>query len=259
MSRARLIPCLLLRNNGLVKTTKFASPRYLGDPINAVRIFNELEADELVIFDIEKSLNKQAPDFSYIKKLSAECQMPFCYGGGVKSVEHALQLVDLGVEKISFSSVLFDDPAVLYETAHRIGSQSVVATLDVNLKKGIFNSEYVLTSHCNSRVHKNLNIENAVNMLVERGVGEIVINTVHRDGTMEGYDLNLLSKISDSVNVPITVLGGADSLDNIKSVINQFKNIGVGVSSLFVYKGRYNAVLINYPNKEEKLGITRFL
>ena len=182
--------------------------------------------------------------------------MPLCYGGGVRTVEHALQLVDLGIEKISFSSVIYENMDVIGNTATKLGKQSVIATLDVDLRKGIFTSDYFLTSHNNSIQHK-ISLQEKIKDLITVGVGEIVINTVHRDGTMQGHDSNLLSLIFDEVDIPITILGGISSLEEIKHIVSQYQHIGIGVGSLFVYKGKYKAVLINYPSVEKKFEITR--
>lgn len=258
MNRARLIPCLLIDNRGLYKTIKFDELRYLGDPINAVRIFNELNADELVIYDIGKSAADEIPNFEYLAKLATECRMPLCYGGGVKSVDHALKLVDLGIEKISFGSVIFENFDVLRAAAEKIGNQSVVVTLDVNIKKGFLKSQYILTSHNNTIEYPEIDLPEILRNLSDCGVGEIIINSVHRDGTMQGYDNKLLSLIYNRTRTPLTILGGARSLNDIKQIVAQFKYLGVGASSLFVYKGKYNAVLINYPSLKDKLEVTQF-
>ena len=257
MSRARLIPCLLMKNRGLYKTIKFSEPKYLGDPMNAVRIFNEMKSDELVIYDIGKTNEHEAPDFDYLAKLASECKMPLSYGGGVRTVEHALRLVDLGIEKISFSSVIYENMDVIGNTAAKLGKQSVIATLDVDLRKGILKSGYFLTSRNNSIQHKAISLQKKIKDLITVGVGEIVINTVHRDGTMQGHDSNLLSLIFDEVDIPITILGGISSLEEINRIVDQYKHIGIGVGSLFVYRGKYKAVLINYPSVDKKFEITR--
>ena len=211
MVRARLIPCLLIKNNGLVKTTKFADPRYLGDPINAVKIFNDMEADELVVYDIDATEKGSEPNFDYLAQLSGECRMPLCYGGGVKSVEHALKLVDLGIEKISLNSVLYENTRLIEKIANKIGNQSVVVTIDLKIKKSFLKSNYVLTSHNNSRLYPEKTLKNELRFFEDNGAGEIIVNSVDRDGTMAGYDFNLIKELYHYTKIPMTFIGGASS------------------------------------------------
>lgn len=252
MLRPRITPCLLVQNKGLVKTVKFKDPKYVGDPINAVKIFNEKEVDELIVLDIDATAHNREPDFTLIKNLAAECRMPLCYGGGVTSVEHARKIIGLGAEKVALSSAAINNPAILPEIAKAIGTQSVVVVLDVQ-KKGLF-GRYELVTH-NAKKATGKNPIEFAKQIEKLGVGEIVINSVDQDGVMKGYDIDLINSIRQSVNVPITVLGGAGTLKDIETVINKFGVIGAAAGSLFVFKGIYKAVLINYPNRSEKMAL----
>lgn len=251
MLRSRIIPCLLIHNNGLVKTKKFAEPKYVGDPINAVRIFNEKEVDELVVLDIDATSEGREPDFKLIEDLAAECRMPLCYGGGVSNADQAAKIVGLGVEKVAVSAAAIERPSLISEMAVAVGNQSVVAVLDV--KKGTFGG-FGLVTH-NARRKSKLNPFDFAKSLQQLGVGEIVVNSVDNDGSMSGFNTQLASKMRDAVDVPITVMGGAGSHEDLKLLIEQFKIIGTAAGSLFVFKGKYRAVLINYPTASEKLAI----
>ena len=251
MLRPRIIPCLLIHKGGLVKTQGFKSPKYVGDPINAVKIFNEKEADELLVLDIDASVNKAEPDYALIAKLAAECRMPLCYGGGITTAEQASRIVDLGVEKISLSAAAVSNPGLLNTIANAIGRQSVVAALDVRKKTGLFAKGYEVCTHNAKVVHKQDPLSLAKS-LEEAGAGEIVLNSIDRDGEMKGYDLDLALQVRNILRVPLTVLGGAGSLDDIGGLIQQCGIVGAAAGSLFVFKGPYRAVLINYPTAQQK-------
>lgn len=245
----RIIPCLLVRNKGLVKTFKFDSSKYIGDPINAVRIFNEKKVDELILLDIDATTEKREPDYKLVKNLAVECRMPFCYGGGVKSVEAAHKILELGVEKIALSSAAIENPNIIRRLSENIGSQSVVVVLDV--KKHRKKNEYYVMK-CNGTVNTGNSPSILSKMFEEYGAGEIVINSIDNDGTMQGYDLSLMDNIRQVTSIPITALGGAGSFDDIGMLIEKFGIIGAAAGSLFVFKGHYRAVLINYPETKEK-------
>jgi len=255
MLAPRIIPCLLVHNKGLVKTVKFQEGKYVGDPINAVKIFNEKEADELMVLDIDATVENREPDYKMIENLAVECRMPLCYGGGIKSVEQAQKIFNLGVEKIALSSAVIDNPSLVTDIANRVGSQSVVVVLDV--KKKIFGG-YDIYTH-NATKKRKVNLELFIKELQELGVGEIVINSIDNDGVMKGYDVGLISKLKPLINTPMTVLGGAGTLHDIKNLISKFGIIGCSAGSLFVFKGKYKAVLISYPKKEEKENIIKEL
>jgi cyclase len=259
MLRPRIIPCLLVKNKGLVKTVNFKSPKYLGDPINAVRIFNEKQVDELIILDIDATLENRGPDFKIIEYWASQCRMPLCYGGGIKTLEEAKTIFGLGVEKVALSSAAIINPTLVTKIADKVGSQSVIVVIDVKKKK---NNSYEIFTH-NSEIATGLNPVTFVKQMQDYGVGEIVINSIDNDGVMKGYDFNLIDQIRNAISVPITVLGGAGKLNDIVELINRYKIIGASAGSLFVFKGIYKAVLINYPSPLEKkkliseaLGIT---
>lgn len=256
MLRPRIIPCLLVHKGGLVKTQAFKDPKYVGDPINAVRIFNEKEADELMVLDIDATVNKVAPDFGLIAKLAAECRMPLCYGGGVTTAEQAARIVDMGVEKVAISAAAIAHPALLTEMAAAVGRQSVVAVLDVRKRTGLFSKGYEVCTHNSKTVHK-LDPVTLARQLQDAGAGEIVINSVDRDGLMQGYDLELAAQFKQALKVPVTFLGGAGSLDHLGELIAKLGVVGAAAGSLFVFKGKYRAVLINYPTPEQKLNLCR--
>jgi len=237
-----VIPCLLVQNKGLVKTVKFKSAKYLGDPINAVKIFNEKQVDELMIFDIDASVSGVAPNYQMISHWANESRMPLCYGGGVKSAEQALKIIKLGVEKVALSSEVINDPNILVDIGAAVGKQSIVVVLDV--KKSMFGRYELYT--LNGKKKSNKKIVQLISEIEKIGVGEIVINCIDNDGTMKGYDLNLVRLVRDCSNVPLTVLGGAGSHDDLLQLIAEFKIIGAAAGSLFVFKGVYKAVLISY-------------
>lgn len=249
MLRSRIIPCLLVQNGGLVKTVNFGSPKYVGDPINAVRIFNEKEVDELIVLDIDATIQGREPDYTLIKNLAAECHMPLCYGGGIKTVAQFERIVSLGVEKVAISSAAIHDDTLISCAAKRVGSQSVVVVMDVR-KKGLL-GRYDLHTH-NGAKATGLKPADFARRVEQLGAGEVVINSIDRDGVMKGYDLELLAKVRHAISLPVTVLGGAGSLGDIEGLIRAFGIIGAAAGSLFVFKGIYRAVLINYPSRAEK-------
>ena len=248
MLRPRIIPSLLIHDRGLVKTVNFKNPKYIGDPINAVRIFNEKEVDELAIFDIDATVLNKEPNYKLIENLAQQSRMPLCYGGGVKTVEQAQKIFGLGIEKIALSSAICQNPNLITEIAEKVGSQSVIAVLDV--KKKLLGGYEVYTN--NGKKATGIEAIQFVEKLESLGAGEIIISAIDQDGIMKGFDLNLIDKIRQKITIPLTVLGGAGCLDDIKKVIKTHGIIGVAAGSLFVFKGKYKAVLINYPNKEEK-------
>jgi cyclase len=253
MLKSRIIPCLLVHNKGLVKTVKFKESKYVGDPINAVKIFNEKESDELIVLDIDATVEGREPDYKMIENLAAECRMPLCYGGGIKTVEQATRIFNLGVEKIALSSAVIENLKLVSDISKEVGSQSVVVVIDV--KKKMFGG-YDIYTH-NGIKKTNIDLEKFIIELQSLGIGEIVINSIDNDGVMKGYDLNLIEKIKPLINVPMTVLGGAGTLEDINKLIEKFGIIGCSAGSLFVFKGKYKAVLINYPNKTEKEKLIR--
>lgn len=251
MLRPRIIPCLLVHQGGLVKTQAFKDPKYVGDPINAVRIFNEKEADELMVLDIDATVKKAEPDFGLIAKLAAECRMPLCYGGGVTTAAQAARIVDMGVEKVAVSAAAIANPSLLTEMAAAVGRQSVVAVLDVRKRSGLFAKGHEVCTHNAKTAHK-LDPIALARQLQDAGAGEIVVNSVDRDGQMQGYDLELAMQFKQALKVPVTFLGGAGALDHLGDLVSKLGVVGAAAGSLFVFKGKYRAVLINYPTPEQK-------
>lgn len=232
-----------------MKTIKFKDPKYVGDPINAVKIFNEKEVDELVVLDIDASVQNREPDYKMIENLAAECRMPLCFGGGIKTTEQAQRIFSLGVEKIAISSLAVQNPNIITQIAEKVGNQSVVVVLDV--KRKLFSAKYEIFTH---NAKKSTGIEPIIfaKKMQDLGAGEIIINSIDNDGMMTGFDLELIEKIRNQISIPLTVSGGAGSLDDIGKVIQKHGIIGVSAGSLFVFKGKYRAVLINYPTPFEK-------
>lgn len=256
MLRSRIIPCLLVHNKGLVKTIEFDNPKYIGDPINAVKIFNEKEVDELILLDIDASAEGREPDFDLIKNIAVECRMPFCYGGGIKNVEQAKKIIMLGAEKVALSSAAISNPELLSHIGLAVGMQSVIVIIDVKKRKGLFsNSGYDVFIN-NGKNKVDIDFIELISKYNSLGVGEIVINSIDQDGKMNGYDMNLVDVVRKTIDVPMTVLGGAGSLEDIIKLISKYKIIGAAAGSLFVFKGKYRAVLINYIDKETKNNLT---
>lgn len=251
----RIIPTLLIRNKGLVKTVKFKDSKYIGDPLNAVKIFNEKEVDELIVLDIDATTQNKDPDYNVIESMAAECRMPLCYGGGIKSGDQAQRIFSLGVEKIAISSEAIKRPAIVADIANKVGSQSTVVVLDV--KKNYFSKKYTIYTQ-NGRKSTGIDPVIFSRKVEELGAGELVINSIDNDGMMKGYDLTLINSIVKSINIPLTALGGAGSMHDIESLIKEHKIIGAGAGSLFVFKGKFKAVLINYPSEQEKMDLMKY-
>jgi imidazole glycerol-phosphate synthase subunit HisF len=249
MLRPRIIPCLLVQDKGLVKTIRFSDPKYVGDPINAVKIFNEKEVDELMVLDIDATREKREPDYKMIAHLAAECRMPLCYGGGVTTCDQVKKIIGLGVEKVAISTAAINNPTLITEAANKVGNQSIVVVLDV--KKRLLPGKYEVMIHNGTKSTGKSPFE-LVKEFEQLGAGEIVINSIDNDGAMKGYDQLLIDKIRNSIHIPLTVLGGAGSLDDIGQLLRKNGIIGAAAGSLFVFKGIFRAVLINYPNRVEK-------
>ncbi|KZX88304.1 imidazole glycerol phosphate synthase subunit HisF [Erythrobacter sp. HI0037] len=251
MPRARIIPCLLVRGGGLIKTRKFGDDKYVGDPINAVRIFNEKEVDELIVVDIDATVEGREPDYAMIENLAAECRMPLCYGGGVSSVDQAKRIMALGVEKVSLSAAAVARPELIAEIAGQVGNQSVVVVLDV--KKKMLGGYRIFTH--NGRIDTKISPVEFARRAEELGAGEIVLNSIEHDGVMTGYDLALASQVREATRLPLTLLGGAGSLDHMQEAVQRLGTIGLAAGSFFVFKGQYRAVLISYPKHAERVAL----
>ncbi len=242
MLRARVIPCLLLKGAGLVKTVRFSQSKYVGDPINAVRIFNEKEVDELVLLDIEASRERREPNYELIGHIASEAFMPVCYGGGIVSLDQARRLVTLGVEKVAINSAAFTDPQLVRELAATLGTQSVVVGIDVRKD---WLGRYKVWNARDGKVLTANGDEQALAM-EKLGAGEIFLNDVDRDGTREGFDETLIRQVSNRISIPLIACGGAGKLDDFRKAVNAGAS-AVAAGSLFVFVGKYRAVMINYP------------
>ena len=247
MLRPRIIPVLLVHNGGLHKTIGFDKPKYVGDPLNAVRIFNEKEVDELMVVDIDATRLGREPDYALIRNLAAECRMPLAYGGGVNSVEQFQRLISLGVEKVAVSAAAAQDLGLVSAAAAQVGSQSVVVVMDVR-RQG---AGWKLFTHNGTRA-TGLDAVDFARRAEAAGAGEIVTNSIDNDGQMKGYDLDLVRAVRAATSRPLTVLGGAGKLADLAGLVRDYGTIGAAAGSLFVFKGVYRAVLINYPQRGDK-------
>jgi cyclase len=243
----RVIPCLLLRNQGLVKTVGFKNPRYLGDPINVVRIFNDKEVDELVFLDILAARERRSPPFELISQIASECFMPLCYGGGVRTIPDIRRLLAIGIEKVAVNSFAHERPSFIREAADLFGSSSVIVSIDV--KKRRFGGKEVVTNG-GERWTGIDPVAFAVEM-ERQGAGELLLNSVDRDGSMTGYDLELVKQVSTAVSIPVIACGGAGSINDLGSAITFGGASAAAAGSLFVFHGPHRAVLITYPSPAE--------
>jgi len=247
MLRIRIFPCLLLNNSALVKTIKFGNPQYIGDPINTVRIYNEMEVDELVFLDITATLKNKKPPFDIISQIAGECFMPFAYGGGIKDLKDIKKIFSLGAEKVVINSYAVKNPRFISEAADLYGSQSIVVSIDV--KKNVL-GKYNLYSRSGKKPTKLDPVEFAVHM-EEMGAGEIFLNSIDRDGTMDGYDIVLIKKVSEAISIPLIACGGAGKYEDIGKAVKAGAS-AVAAGSIFIYQGKNRSVLINFPAREEQ-------
>jgi cyclase len=237
-----------LHHGGLVKTIRFRNPRYVGDPINAVKIFNEKEVDELILLDIDATVDRREPQYELIEDIVSEAFMPVCYGGGIKTIDQMRRLFALGIEKVSISEGAIENPTLIEKAASHFGSQSIIVTLDV--KKTGLRRRYSVMTH-NGRKNKGLNPSETAMYMEKMGSGELLINNVDEDGCLRGFDTDLVKKISDVVKVPVIALGGAGSLNDLRSIVIKGGASAAAAGSLFVFKGVRRGVLINYPTQTE--------
>ncbi len=243
----RIIPVLLLRGSGFVKTVRFKDPVYLGDSFNTVRLFNEKETDELIILDIDATIQGRGPRFDFLRDLASECFMPVSYGGGVRTVEDMRRLFEAGFEKVSINSAAIKNPQLISQAAREFGSQSVVVSLDV--RRRMFGRHEVFVE--NGKKATGMSPIEAAQRAVDLGAGEILLNSIDLDGTMTGYDLELIENIARSVSVPLIACGGAGNLNHMVEVIDEAGASAAAAGSVFVFTGRHRAVLITYPTQAE--------
>jgi cyclase len=246
MAQTRVIPCLLVTKRRLVKTVRFGHPTYIGDPVNAVKIFNDKEVDEIIILDIAAPRANGEPDYDFVRQMAEECFMPLCYGGGIRSVEQARRLIQLGVEKIALNTQAIENPALVRELAETFGSQSIVVSIDV--KQGLFGKYRVMTRA--GRKASRLPPVAVAEQMAQMGAGELVVNSIDRDGTMLGYDLPLIRSIASAVDIPVIALGGAGSVEHLAAAVRTGGASAVAAGSLFVFQGKHRAVLITYPSQD---------
>lgn len=247
MYRPRIIPVLLVKNNALVKTVQFKNERYIGDPINAVRIFNAFRADEIIILDIDASRNDGIISLSLVKDVGEEANMPFSVGGGIRTLKQIEERIGCGSERVILNTIVFDNPDVIKRAVLEFGSSTLAACLDI--KKDIFGRECIYTHGGTRKISGNV-VEHA-KRIEQLGIGEIIVQSIVKDGKMAGYDIPLIKKIAESVSIPVTALGGAASLKSMKELYSVVKVNGVAAGSMFVYHGERRGILVNYPKKED--------
>jgi len=252
MLATRVIPCLLLRNGALVKTIRFRNASYVGDPVNTVRIYNEKEVDELVVLDISATPANKRPQFNLIEEIASECFMPFTYGGGIRNVEDAKTLFSLGVEKLIINTCAVENPKLVSDLAERFGNQSVVVSIDV--KKKMFGGYEVYTH--GGRTRTGLAPERYAEQITKCGAGELLVTAINNDGVMQGYDLELVKRVTGAIDVPVIASGGAGSLEHFRQAVEIGGASAVAAGSMVVYQGPHRAVLINFPTPQE---LTQYL
>lgn len=246
MLKVRVMPCLLLQGESLVKTIKFNKRNYIGDAINTVRIFNEMEVDELIFLDINASKEGRGPNFSLLKDIASECFMPICYGGGLRRIEDLKEIFAIGVEKVSLNTYAFENPEFISKAADLFGSQSIIASIDV--KKNLFGKyeAVVLSGTKKTKLHP---VEYA-QMMEKYGAGEILLTSVDRDGTWDGYDLELIKQVTDAVKIPVIVCGGASKTEDFKNAVDAGAS-ALAAGSMFIFQAKGFGVLVNFPNRTE--------
>jgi imidazole glycerol-phosphate synthase subunit HisF len=246
MLQNRIMPCLLVLNDKLVKTVKFKNPRYVGDPVNAIKIYNEKEVDELIVVDISENRMQRGPNFRLIREIADECFMPVCYGGGISTIEQIQQILKIGIEKVVINSAVYKNRLLIQQAAKLFGSQCIVVSIDV---KRSFLGNYKITFGSGSKII-NAELSGFVKEMEELGAGELLINNISREGTWEGFDLELLKKITSKVTIPVIAMGGAGNMEHIKAAVSIGNASAVAIGSMAVYQNRGMGVLINFPRKE---------
>lgn len=247
MRRIRVIPVLLLRGAGFVKTHQFSNPTYLGDPINILKIYNDKEVDEVVILDINATIENRSIQYDLLADIASECFMPVGYGGGIRFLEEIRKILELGIEKVSINSHCAQNRDFISEAAKIFGRQSIVASIDV--KRSLFGKYSVYTR--SGRNNTRFDPVTYAKEMEERGAGEILLNSIDNDGLMQGYDIELIQKVSSAVNIPVIACGGAATLNDFVKAVNDGGASAVAAGSMFVFQGKHRAVLISYPSYEE--------
>ena len=246
MLSVRVMPCLLVKDRRLVKTVKFNHASYIGDPVNAIKIYNEKEVDELILIDISATIENKPPSFSLITEIADECFMPLCYGGSIRSLEDIKKIFSLGVEKVAINSYAAENPQFIKKASESFGSQSIIISMDV--RKSILGGYTVYTN--SGKKSLRLDPVSYARKMEELGAGEILLNSIDRDGTWEGYDIDLLKKVTDAVSIPVIALGGAGRIDHFSDAVKSGAS-ACAIGSMAVYQGKNKGVLINFPLREE--------
>ena len=246
MYRPRVIPILLLKGKGLVKSIKFKDYRYIGDPINAVKIFNDLKADELVFLDILASKENRSISLGFVRNVGDEANMPFAVGGGIKTIKDIKNIINAGAEKVIINSYAIENPDFIKQASEKFGCSTIVVSIDVKKKFLGKKQVYALGGSKST----GLDPVSFAKLMEEKGAGEIIINSINRDGLMTGYDLNLVEAVSKAVKIPVVAAGGAAGIKDFKSAVDSYAS-AVAAGSMFVYHGSRKAVLINYPSQEK--------
>ena len=253
MLKSRIMPCLLIQDSRLVKTVKFKNPQYVGDPCNAIKIYNAKEVDELIILDIGANLSNNGPNYKLISELVGECFMPLCYGGGVNEITQIKKLFRLGVEKVSINSSARDNPNLIKEASSQFGSQSIVVSVDIQMN---FLRKYKVFTE-NGRNNTGSDPFEYIKDMEKLGAGEILLNFIDRDGTWNGFDFNIIEKVANSINIPLIVCGGAGTNLHLSQALKKGAS-AVAAGSMFVYSGKGLGVLINFPSRKEQEEILEY-
>jgi len=246
MLQNRIMPCLLVQNDKLVKTIRFKNPLYIGDPVNAIKIYNEKEVDELIVVDISENRAQRGPNFRLIREIADECFMPVCYGGGISTIDQIQQILKIGIEKVVINSAIFKNRLLIQQAARLFGNQCIVVSIDV--KKNIWGNHKVTFGSGSKTIDTGL--PDFVKEMEELGAGELLINDISREGTWEGFDLELLKKATSNADIPVIAMGGAGNMEHITAAISQGKASAVAIGSMAVYQNKGMGVLINFPKKE---------
>lgn len=247
MLGTRVIPCLLLQGRGLVKTIRYKNPTYLGDPINIVRIFNDKEVDELTFLDINATKMNQPPPFDLLQDIASECFIPFGYGGGVRTVDEMRRLLKIGIEKIVVNTAAVEKPTLVQEAAKEFGSSTIVVSIDYRCS--LFGKVEVYSR--SGKKASGMDLVSFAKGMEQSGAGEILLNSIDRDGTMQGYDIEMVKKVTSAVSIPVIACGGARQLQDLADVVKIGGASAAAAGSMFVYQGPLRAVLISYPSQKE--------
>lgn len=249
MLRPRLIVFLMLEDGYIKKSKLFSNSRYLGDPLNAVQIYSDLNVDELIILDVNATNHNKSPNYDLLKNIGSIARMPLCYGGGIKDISQIDKIIRCGIEKISISSEVFSNKELIKQASKKYGSQSIVCCIDTKLNKSTYEYEIFVNR---GQLKVSSDIKNTIKIIEDCGAGEIIINNISHDGTYQGYDLNLLDLVINTANIPISFAGGLSSMKEIKEISAKYPCIGITAGSIWSFLGKNGPVLINYPSQDEK-------